>query len=162
MSIRGLNKSVYLCGPITGCTFHEAKYGWREEVFDALDEVGIMGLSPLRHLTAEQISAADNKSMNPNGAEVGVLSTPRGLTERDRFDTLRSDLVFCNLLGAERASIGSMIEFGWADAHRIPILCVMEEGNIHHHGMVTAIASWIVPTLEEGIAVTKDLLIPSL
>jgi len=152
---------VYLCGPITGCTFLEAKHGWREEVFNTLSPWGIECLSPLRHLREDQIDTGDHKSMNPNGAAVGVLSTPRGLTERDRFDTMRADLIFCNLLGATRPSIGSMIEFGWADAERIPILVAMEEDNIHNHGMVNAIASWIVPTLEEAIEVTKDLLVPS-
>ena len=155
-----MNKSVYLCGPITGCTFVEAKVGWRKDVFDALQPHGIDALSPLRHLRTDQISGEDEKSMNPMGAEVGCLSTPRGLTERDRFDTLRADLIFCNLLGAERPSIGSMIEFGWADANRIPILLCMEENTPHNHGMVHASASWIVPTLDEGIEVTKDLLIP--
>ncbi len=99
--------------------------------------------------------------MSPMGASANCLSTPRGLTERDRFDTMRSDLVFCNLLGAEKISAGSMIEFGWADAKRIPILVCMEpEGNPHDHGMVHSVASWIVPTLEEGMEVTRDLLTP--
>lgn len=161
MSMRNHGR-IYLCGPITGCTFLEAKVGWRKDVYDALTPKGIECLSPLRHLREDQIDLGDHQSMNPNGAAVGVLSTPRGLTERDRFDTMRSDLVFCNLLGAERASIGSMIEFGWADAMRIPILVCMDENNIHNHGMVTALASWIVPTLEEGMSVTEDLLIPNI
>lgn len=153
---------IYLCGPITGCTFWEAKYGWRMEVFNALIEEGISCLSPMRHLSEDQISEMDHNSMSPDGASVCALSTPRGLTERDRFDTLRSDIIFCNLLGAKQISAGSMIELGWADAHRIPVLVCMEEDNIHNHAMVNALASWIVPTLEEGITVTKDLLIPSL
>ena len=154
--------TIYLCGPITGCTFMEAKHGWREQVYNYLTPKGITCLSPLRHLREDQIDTGDHKSMNPNGAAVGCLSTPRGLTERDRFDTVRSDLVFCNLLGATRASIGSMIEFGWADAHRIPVLTVMEKDNVHNHGMVTAISSWTVTTLEEAMEVTQDLLVPSI
>ena len=162
MSIPSRKGTIYLCGPITGCSFEEAKHGWRQKVYNQLNPIGINCLSPLRHLTLGQLKEGDKESMNPDGAEVGVLSTPRGLTERDRFDTMRSDIIFCNLLGAERASIGSMIEFGWADARRIPILVCMDEDNIHNHGMVTAIASWIVPTLEEGIEVVQDLLVPSI
>lgn len=153
--------TIYLCGPITGCSFEEAKYGWREEVFSALMPE-ITCLSPLRHLHTDQLDTGDLKKMSPQGAKVGCLSTPRGLTERDRFDTLRSDLVFCNLLGATKISAGSMIELGWADAMRIPVLLIMEPGNVHDHAMVTALSSWIVPTLEEGIEVTRDLLIPGL
>lgn len=157
-----MNNSVYLCGPITGCTFIEAKYGWRKEVYNKLSGIGIACYSPLRHLHEDNMNDDDAKSMNPDGASVCALSTPRGLTERDRFDTMRSSLIFCNLLGATRPSIGSMIELGWADANRIPVIICMEKDNIHHHGMVTSIASWIVPTLEEGIQVVRDLLVPKL
>lgn len=162
MSIPSRKGIIYLCGPITGCTFEEAKYGWRKKVYNHLNPIGITCLSPLRHLTADQLKEGDMHSMNPDGAEVGVLSTPKGLTERDRFDTMRSDIIFCNLLGAERVSIGSMIELGWADANRIPILACMEPDNIHRHGMVTALCSWVVPSLSNGIEVVQDLLIPNL
>ncbi len=150
--------SIYLCGPITGCTFEEAKHGWRKQVYDALTPLGIICYSPLRHQSRDEMPESNSLSMSPNGAGTDALSTAKGLTQRDRFDTFRSNLIFCNLLGTTQPSIGSMIEFGWADAMRIPIVCCMEEGNIHHHGMVVTVASWVVPTLEEGIAITKALL----
>jgi len=153
---------IYLCGPITGCSFEEAKYGWRKQVYDSLYGHNIECLSPIRHLKSEELEVGDYKSMNPQGAKTGALSTPKGLTERDRFDTLRSDLIFCNLLGSTRPSIGSMIELGWADANRIPILLVCEDDNIHNHAMVNSLASWKVNTLKEAVIVTKQLLITSL
>lgn len=149
--------SIYLCGPMTGLNLKEAKYGWRQDVHSVLRKSGIACYSPLRHLRPEEMEEPEMTSMNPNGAGVCAQSTPRGLTERDRFDVLRADLIFCNLLGATRISVGSMIELGWADANRIPIVGVMEKDNIHAHGMVTAICSWIVPTLLEGIGVVQDL-----
>lgn len=155
--------SVYLCGPITGCTFEECKFGWREQVDEELAPLGIECYSPMRAKVAEDFSDEAQESMSPMGSGLNVLSTPRGLTERDRFDTLRSDLIFCNLLGTEKISAGSMIEFGWADALRIPIILVMEdEGNVHDHAMVRAMASWIVPTLEEGIMVARAVLTPGI
>jgi nucleoside 2-deoxyribosyltransferase len=155
-------KSVYLCGQITGARFLDAKFGWREIVYEALTPYGITCFSPLRHLNIDEVSEDDTASMSPMGAETGVLSTPRGLTERDRFDTFRSDIVFCNLVDIEKISVGSMIELGWADAKRIPVLLCMEPGNLHEHAMVQALASWIVPTLEEGIQVALDLFNPGL
>jgi hypothetical protein len=34
---------------------------------------------------------------------------------RDRFDATRCDVLLVNLLGAERVSIGTMMEVAWAD-----------------------------------------------
>lgn len=151
---------VYLCGPITGATLQECKFGWRQHVFDQLLLAGINSWSPMRHKIV--FSEEDQKSMSPMGSDLSVLTTPRGLTERDRYDTIRSDLVFCNLLGAKRVSIGSMIELGWADSNRIPVVLCMEPDNLHNHAMVRETVSWIVPTLEEAIEITKAVLTPSI
>lgn len=151
--------AIYLCGPITGQSFKEAAEGWRKDVAFQL-EPDITCLNPLRHLRVDQVSKDDRAEMSPMGAQAGVLSTPRGLTERDRFDTMRSDMIFCNFLGATKISAGSMIEFGWADIGRVPLLlCMEEEGNPNDHAMVRAIASWIVHDIDEAIQVTKDLLL---
>jgi hypothetical protein len=54
-----------------------------------------------------------------------------------------------------------MIEIGWADAHRIPIILVMEkEGNIHDHPMVRECVSFRVETLDEAMAVAEAVLMP--
>lgn len=150
---------VYLCGPITGATFEECRFGWRQDVAKQLYMEGIQTLNPIRQLKIKEMKLDNLGKMPSGGAEVGVLSTGRGLTERDRFDTFRSTLIFCNLLGATKISVGSMIELGWADAKRIPIVACMEEDNLHRHGMVEALCPWIVPTLEEGIQTVLDLLV---
>jgi nucleoside 2-deoxyribosyltransferase len=150
-----MNRSVYLCGPITGLTFNEAKYGWRAQVHAALTPFGIECLSPMRSKEGDHFTDAQQKSLSPMGSNIDVMSTPRGLTSRDRFDTLRCGLLFCNVVGATKISAGSMIELGWADGKHTPILLVMEKGNIHEHAMVVDLASWIVPTTEEGIEVAK-------
>lgn len=63
-----------------------------------------------------------------------------------------------NLVGAERVSIGTMIEAGWADAFRKPVVLAIEEGNMHHHAMLEHISGWIVSDLDQAIDVTKALL----
>jgi hypothetical protein len=76
------------------------------------------------------------------------------------------DLTLMNLLPAEptgKISIGSMIEMGWADAFRVPLVVIMSpETNPHWHGMVRGISPYIVGTLKEGIALTKAILLPYL
>jgi hypothetical protein len=50
------------------------------------------------------------------------MSKPKGLTTRDRWDAMRCDVLLVNLLGATKVSIGTVLEFGWADAMDIPIV----------------------------------------
>jgi hypothetical protein len=54
-----------------------------------------------------------------------------------------------------------MIEIGWCDSTRTPlILCMEPEGNVHQHAMVVELADFIVPTVEAGIEIVKTILIP--
>lgn len=150
--------SIYLCGQITGLSGKQARYGWREIVYKALANTDIECLSPMRHK-----SHLDNvQSLSPLGNPGSVMSCAKGITTRDRFDVMRSDMLFCNLWGMTRASIGCMIEFGWADAFRVPILLIMEEGGEHEHGMVQDLVGWRCSSLEEGIEVTRRILTPGL
>jgi nucleoside 2-deoxyribosyltransferase len=147
-------KYVYLCGQITGLSYEAARYGWREQVCKAVSGTNICAISPMR----AKDSLSQVNELSCWGDPASVLSCPKGLTTRDRYDVERSDIIFANLLGMDRVSVGSMIEFGWADAMRIPILCVMEEDNPHQHAMVLDVVGWQCHTLEEGIAVMKAVL----
>lgn len=143
--------SIYLCGSITGLSYEEC-VGWREYVTKNLHP-SIATYSPMRHkeYLKKEADIADSY-------EKHILSTRKAITTRDRFDTFRADLLIANFLKAKIVSIGSMIEFGWADAKRIPIIAVMEKNNVHRHGMVEDIASWIVEDLDEAIYVANRIL----
>ncbi len=145
---------VYLAGPITGLTFGGCT-DWREYAKKELEKFGILGISPMR--------AKEN--LQAYGVLIGdeyfdeVLSCGRGIITRDRWDTTGCDLMLVNLLGAEKVSIGTMIEFGWADAARNPVITVIErEGNIHDHAMMREITGFRVETLDEGLSVAKAIL----
>lgn len=157
-----MNPSVYLAGPITGLTY-DGGNDWRDAVRIELEDVGIDAWSPLRAKQFLRAIGVLDAAGTKESAYIGLnpLSEPKGITARDRFDTMRSDLVVMNLLGAERVSIGTMIEAGWADAARVPLVVAMEEDNIHRHAMLNEVAGFIVPTLEEAVAVVKAILLPS-
>lgn len=155
------DKSVYLAGPITGLTY-DGGNEWREEVRLDLAKAGITAFSPLRAKNfLREIGVLDSAG-TPESKYIGLnpLSDPKGITTRDRFDCTRCDLVLMNLLGAERISVGTMIEAGWADAARRPIVVAMEEDNVHRHAMLNEVAGFIVPTLAEAVAVVKAVLLP--
>lgn len=78
------------------------------------------------------------------------------------WDVRRSDAILFNLLGAEKVSIGTMIEYGWASAFYKPIITVMENAkgekrNVHEHLIIRRLSGFRVETLDEGLAVVKAL-----
>lgn len=146
---------VYLAGPISGLTYAGAT-DWRQYAAKLL-EPEIHALSPMRDKAF--LAHLDNISGHGNEYKhLSPLATSKGVTTCDRFDCTRADVLLVNLLGAERVSIGTMIELGWADAARIPVVLVMEDGGLHSHLMVNEIVGYQVPCLDDGIALVKTVL----
>lgn len=144
-------KSVYLCGPITGLSYGECT-DWRKHVAKELAD-DIVPLSPMRG--KQYLEDCGRIEMS---YEKTVLSRAAAITCRDRRDVMECDLLFANFLGAKVVSIGSVIELGWADAFRKPIVFVAEKDNIHHHVIVDELCGFQVETLEEGIMVANAVL----
>lgn len=161
-------KSLYLSGPITGCTY-EGCTSWRQYVAQRLAH-DIVPVSPLRGKEYLKTMPA-----MPHTLETHVMSSQRGIMTRDRYDTMACDGLFANLLGVTwaeldkaaaegdvrrvRASLGTVMEVAWADMLRKPIILVMEaEDNIHDHPMIRDAAGYRVETLDEGIALANALL----
>lgn len=88
-----------------------------------------------------------------------ALSCSKGITTRDRFDVASSDIILFNFLGAKKVSIGSIIEYGWADSAGKPIITIMEKkGNLHDHGMVRELTGFRVEELDQGLTIAKAIL----
>lgn len=145
---------MYLAGPINGLSLKEAN-DWRDDLGTAIYQwTGAYPLSPLR----DKEGLEELSEIGPQGYETTLLSNQRALVTRDRYDVQRCDLMVVNLLGAKQVSIGTMVELGWADARRIPIIVIMEEGNIHDHAFIREIANWIVPAVADALTVVKSIL----
>ena len=148
---------VYLAGPIAGLSYKGAT-DWRFYAKSELQKVGITTYSPMRgkeYLDKVSEFSADGDAYK----HMSVLSSNRGIITRDRFDATRCDVLLANLLGATKVSIGTVMEIAWADAHRIPVVCCMEEsGNPHEHGMITEVIGYRLPTLDEALHVIKAVL----
>jgi len=153
---RGSRPRVYLAGPITGLSYTGAT-DWRADVSDELLP-HVIGVSPMRgkeYLRHKEViggTSADFAAMKQ------ALSMPQAIVCRDRWDVQTCDAVLMNLLGAERVSIGTMIEAGWADASRKPLVVVIEpKGNVHEHGMLDQLTGYRVTTLAEAVHILKML-----
>jgi nucleoside 2-deoxyribosyltransferase len=148
--------TAYLAGPITGLDYAGAT-DWRDHATACLAPFGIKALSPLRskgYLRGVESFSADGDVYR----DLSVLSTNRGIMTRDRHDATRCDVLLVNLLGAERVSIGTVMEIAWADACRTPIVCAIEpKGNPHEHGMVLEAIGFRVTHLDDAINIVKAI-----
>ncbi len=163
-----MNRLVYLAGPITGLSF-EGATDWREWAKRELADVGLVGLSPLR----AKNYLAGVKKIDDAYPDFG-MSTEQAITARDRFDCQRAGMVIFNFLGAEKASVGSCIEVGWADSARVPSILVLEDPhevgdrpealatrrNVHDHAMVRTICGWRTNSLSDAVNIAKAVLLP--
>lgn len=153
--MKGRDFLVYLAGPIAGLTYKDGQ-SWRDYVAQNVPQE-IRTISPLR---AKEVELA-RVGIIEDAYENNPLTSTTGITSRDRFDCMRADAVLFNMLGAKKVSIGTCIEFGWADACRKPIILVMEdEGNLHEHAMVRGVTGWRVNSLDKGIALLEAILLP--
>lgn len=152
-------KTVYLAGPITGLTYGEARHGWREE-FASMMPNHIIPLSPMRG--KDFLMGEESLKGDPDIYPTNPLARPSGILTRDRNDVSGCDvMVACFLQARDQCSLGTAVEFGWADAYRKPVVMVIEdEGNIHLHAFLTEIAGYRTNNLEEAAQIVRCLLTP--
>ena len=152
-------KTVYLAGPIAGLGYSEA-VDWRVGAINALLGWNIKGLSPMRakeYLKDVERDVGFSATCEEYG-HLSPLSSPRGIMTRDRFDATRCDVLLVNLLGAQKVSVGTLMEIAWADLCRTPIVAVMEAGNVHEHAMVNEAIGFRCESLDEALHVVRSIL----
>lgn len=149
-----MRPKVYLAGPITGQSYDGAT-DWREQVKQHL-EPAIAAYSPMRskQYLLQQTTVKDVY-------DEYILSSQRGIYTRDFHDCRTCDLIFVNLLGATKVSIGTVMEIAWASAFNKPIVLVMEKtNNVHEHAMIREACALRTDNLEDGLFITRALLLP--
>lgn len=144
---------AYLAGPITGLSY-EGATDWRAYAKSKLDP-SIAGMSPLRGKSY----LSQVKEIKDTYEDI-AMSCAKGITARDFNDCRRADIVIANLKGADRVSIGTVIEIAWAKAFNVPCIAVIDDGDMHDHAMIRESVGFIVNTLDEAIHIANAVLIP--
>lgn len=149
---------VYLAGTISGLSYNAAAGGWRRE-FNRMISPEIKCYSPMR---AKEFLADKGKLFG--AYEEHPLATESGIVARDRNDVMTCDvMVACFLESQGNFSLGTAIEFGWADAGQKPIIMVAREGDPHReHPMLRRLAGYIVDDLPSAVAITQHILLPGI
>ena len=143
-------KTVYLCGTVTPDPKH---LQWRDQVVERFAETNIMPLSPVR--------GKDPKNWTKDGLE-GVGDVPYsdgGFVPRDMYDVRRADALLVYFMEApERQSLGTWIEFGWADAWGKPIVVCSTLNEVIKHPFIYKRACRVVSDLESACDYLEFLL----
>lgn len=148
-----MKKRVYLAGPITGCVYEEA-VSWRYLVSCALNSPQVECVSPMRGMAVR-----DTGGVISAGEGDTASTTRKGITRRDMWDAVTATCLFVYLKDAPTVSIGTVMEIAWAYLRQIPSIVVVDPDNIHaKHVMIQEAATYMVPTMKEGIALAEALL----
>ena len=136
-----MKHTVYLSGPMGGCTYEEMT-GWRHKAANALNSNRVEVIDPTRSFTAKRV---------PN-------ETERWVNRRDFNDCTKASVVLVNFVGMKKLSIGTIMEIAWAYQKHIPIVAICESDGPQNHPMLKDSITQEARTLEEGIALVKELL----
>ena len=142
---------VYLAGPISGLSFGVANY-WRTVVTSLLAP-GIGTINPLRG--KERLS--DMETITSGEVDGFPDCSDNAIVTRDRFDLQRADAVLFNLLLETPRYTGTLVEYGWADAWRKPIITVAQIPGPWDHPFIRHLSGWIVPVPLAAVYVLRRL-----
>jgi hypothetical protein len=148
-----VNPTVYLAGPILGCTGGEAN-DWRRSVAAELRRAGIIGISPLR---CEPLIGDRYTTDYPDPR----FGTPRAIANKNKFDVLNTTLTLAYLpLPTEGRvqSYGTLGELFWANAFGKQTILVSNDTFVMKHPVVDAAAGWKLETLAEAVDVIVGVL----
>jgi nucleoside 2-deoxyribosyltransferase len=146
---------VYAAGSITGMTYDQATE-WRNELTERLKPFKIEVISPMRAKAFLKGERSIEFSY-----ENDPIANSRAIITRDRLDVTRADAVVFNLhkdYVAPTVSVGTMIEIGWADMLRKPIIVWSEKGSIYrNHAMVREAATHFAENMNDVALICSQL-----
>ena len=147
---------VYLSGPITGLTYAQARFTWRNE-FAAMLNPGITPLSPMRH--EGHLAEMGNVGIEPDNLPTHLFSHPKMIVTKDFLDIDECTIMVVNFLGAVKVSQGTLIEMGYAYARGKTLITIIEpQGNVHNSPFIGTISHVSVPTLKDAAVIVNSLL----
>lgn len=156
-----MSKVVYLSGPITGLTYKDARFGWREKFQNMLED-SIVVLSPMRH--EGHLAEMKKVPIEPSNLPTHLFSHPKMIVTKDFLDIEQCTIMVVNLLGAKKVSQGTLIEYGYATAKGKTIITIAEGldavsiDKVHNTPFLGVISDVVVPTLKDAAIITNSLL----
>ena len=149
------NAAVYLSGPISGLTYSEARYTWREEFAKKAPSIRV--LSPMRH--EGHLAEMRNTPIFPDNLPAGLFSHPKMIVTKDFLDIDECTIMVVNLQGAKAVSQGTLIELGYATAKGKTIITIADaHDTIHNSPFIQVVSNVMVSSLDEAVVIVSSLL----
>jgi nucleoside 2-deoxyribosyltransferase len=130
-------KTIYCVHPISGMS--------ADDVFEYYEGVQYALRSSYNVLTPmfgkESLRTA--LEFKSEGYKDNPLTTNHAIFTRDHWMVSQADIIYANLMGTDRVSIGSMMELAWASHMGRYVVLSMDKDNIHRHAFVLEAASVI-------------------
>ena len=145
-----MKRTVYLAGPIAGCTEGEAK-DWRAKVNAKLADHNIMGISPLRCEPATD-GRYDISTVQGGDKRFG---TAQAIGSKNEFDARTCDMILVYL---PSKSVGTIIELGWGKALNKPVIVVTTDPYLSQHPVIQHCSSWSLCNLDDAVDVIIGVL----
>lgn len=144
-----MKKTLYIAHPISGLSGKEI-FDYFDNAKDLLKEYYNI-LSPM---TGKDYLREIDKAM-PSGYK-NPISNNHAIFQRDTWMISQSDIVFCDVSGIEKISIGCCMELAiasWLNKHTILIM----NNNTHNHAFVLEASDIIFEDYDEGIRYLIEL-----
>lgn len=145
---------IYLAGPMTGLSW-EKTLAWREHVEVELGRDWKI-LSPARP-QQDQDRTKVLKLQTQENNELNLWDTATGVVASDTFLIDQSDWVLANFLGAEKISVGTVWELGYAYHARKKIIVLMSKEDIHNHPFTRRGVDMFTDDIEQVIEFFKRI-----
>lgn len=148
-----MKNTVYLAGPIMGCTKTEAN-DWRIEFAKQLASDDIRGVSPLR---CEPL-IGERYSMDDPDPKFG---TARVIGAKNVFDVRQCDMTLAYIPKPEPGrvhSLGTVSELSWAYIIGKPTILVSDDLYIREHPVIGACSGWVLTNLDDALEVIVGIL----
>ena len=144
-----MKPTIYLGGPMSGMTWRQAME-WRWTAQTRLEHSWRL-INPCRtQIPMDKLDEVIIASTQKDG-DLDLHLTATGITAQDEFFIDQSDWLLVNFLGAERVSIGTVWEMGYAWAKGKKIVTVVEPGSINDHPFTRRRSHVFTPDFEEAL-----------
>jgi len=142
---------IYCARPITGCTYSEVVEYYRS-ISKRLSNAHYRVLLPM--VAKGYLEGGD--VLKGCGYSIPAC-TDRAIKKRDRWMVGTCDVLFANLIGSNRVSIGTTMELAWGDELRKHVVVATEPGNVHQHAFITECADIILEDEESALQYLETL-----
>lgn len=145
--------SVYIAHPVSGMTFEEA-FNFFSKMNKTISDMGFKVFDP--------VSIYSNKMENktaicrPHGIDSNIICD-HALFERCKWMVDKSDIIFMDLTGSIKISIGCIMELAWASKNGCHTIVCVEEESVYQHAFVKESADVIFDRVEMALEYLKSI-----